>query len=68
MKCFEAIEEDLLLEIWLLDPSLVVPFSRASVKASSLTKKPENKEIESQYLQTRKVDPTHINPKQAEGA
>ena len=31
MKCFVAIDEDLLMQIWMLDPTLVVPFSRASV-------------------------------------
>tara|TARA_R110001592_G_scaffold65156_2_gene200074 strand:+ start:15088 stop:15270 length:183 start_codon:yes stop_codon:yes gene_type:complete len=32
MKCFVAIEEDLLMEIWRLDPTLVAPFSRPDVK------------------------------------
>tara|TARA_R110001592_G_scaffold227724_1_gene484026 strand:+ start:66203 stop:66394 length:192 start_codon:yes stop_codon:yes gene_type:complete len=36
MKCFVAIEEDLLMEIWLLDPTLVAPFSRPSEKPTSL--------------------------------
>jgi len=29
MKCFIAIDEDLLLKLWMLDPQLVAPFSRA---------------------------------------
>lgn len=28
MKCFIAIEEDLLLKLWMHDPHLVVPLSR----------------------------------------
>ena len=31
MKCFIAIDEDLLLKLWMLDPQLVAPFSRAYV-------------------------------------
>lgn len=31
MKCFIAIDEDLLLKLWMLDPQLVAPFSRAEV-------------------------------------
>jgi hypothetical protein len=37
MRCFVALEEDLLMELWLLDPDLVAPFSRPSAKASLLT-------------------------------
>ena len=37
MRCFVALEEDLLMELWLLDPDLVAPFSRAPEKASLLT-------------------------------
>lgn len=29
MKCFIAIDEDLLLKLWMLDPQLVAPFSQA---------------------------------------
>ena len=29
MKYFIAIEEDLLLKLWMLDPQLVAPFSRS---------------------------------------
>ena len=29
MKCFIAIDEDLLLKLWMLDPQLVAPFSCA---------------------------------------
>jgi len=31
VKCFIAIDEDLLLKLWMLDPQLVAPFSRAEV-------------------------------------
>ncbi len=34
MKYFIALEEDLLMEIWRLDPTLVAPFSRPSVKTN----------------------------------
>ena len=39
MKYFVAIEEDLLMEIWLLNPNLVVPFSRASDSKAKHTSK-----------------------------
>ena len=31
MKCFIAIDEDLLLKLWMLDPQLVTPFSRVDM-------------------------------------
>mgnify|MGYP000417927951 CR=1 FL=1 len=31
MKCFIAIDEDLLLKLWMLDPQLVTPFSRVDL-------------------------------------
>jgi hypothetical protein len=37
MRCFVALEEDLLMELWLLDPDLVAPFSITPEKASLLT-------------------------------
>lgn len=37
MRCFVAIEEDLLMELWLLNPDLVAPFSIAPEKASFLS-------------------------------
>ena len=35
MKYFIPIEEDLLMEIWMLDPELVVPFSRLEIKPNT---------------------------------
>jgi hypothetical protein len=34
MKCFIAIEEDLLMEIWLLNPALLTPLSIPKAKPS----------------------------------
>ncbi|MFT7373629.1 MAG: hypothetical protein ACI9T9_002329 [Oleiphilaceae bacterium] len=31
MKCFIAVDEDLLLKLWMLDPQLVAPFSQADM-------------------------------------
>jgi hypothetical protein len=31
MKCFIAVDEDLLLKLWMLDPQLVAPFSQTDI-------------------------------------
>ena len=64
MKYFIAIDEELLMKLWMLDPDLVVPYSRLSLKqkrreplgqASPKTDEPTKKQL------------TYLNPKQAEG-
>ena len=35
MKCFIAIDEDLLLKLWMLDPQLVAPFSHAEIACNN---------------------------------
>lgn len=70
MKCFIAIEEDLLMEIWLLDPNLVAPFSRPVLKKRTrddcIAAKRQGlaKGVATQSAPTPSI---HSNPKLAEG-
>jgi hypothetical protein len=66
MKCFVAIEEDLLMEIWLLDPKLVGPFSRPKVRPDSLSEKCAVEAFEDKRLPL--AETTRPDPKQAKGA
>jgi hypothetical protein len=38
MKCFIALEEDLIMRLWMQDPSLVMPFSRPFITPSQLAR------------------------------
>jgi hypothetical protein len=50
MKCFIAIDEDLLLKLWMLDPQLVAPFSQADMPKKNDTPRDSRS---SQYQITR---------------
>ena len=68
MKCFIAIEEDLLMEIWLLDPELVVPFSRAIQKTPPVTSDRPMLIEPAETLKTRKLEASGSALQQAQGA
>lgn len=64
MKVFIAIEEELLMELWILDPNLVVPYSRHSLKQK---RREPSVQALPQVYETANKPLTHLNPKQAEG-